>query len=136
MARLRCRGDNHKPNCAHLGLDPSRKYCRGDKHRMGCEHLGDEKPRVVGRPRVNRVRAAALRREANKRAKSGLISQDDPQYPSRVASDHAPHETPPEIEPYQGTVAISCDRCFVAPAAVIVGAHLGDCEWLCGRCAA
>ena len=37
--RQRCRGDNHKPNCAHLGLDPKRKYCRGDKHRFACAHL-------------------------------------------------------------------------------------------------
>ena len=37
--RQRCRGDNHKPNCAHLGLDPDRRRCRGEKHAFHCDHV-------------------------------------------------------------------------------------------------
>ena len=36
--RLRCRGDKHRPGCAHLGNDETRRYCSGDKHRPGCKH--------------------------------------------------------------------------------------------------
>ena len=37
--RLRCRGERHKPGCAHLGNDLTRTRCRGGAHVPGCRHL-------------------------------------------------------------------------------------------------
>ena len=107
--RLRCRGDRHRPGCAHLGNDPTRKLCRGDEHKPNCRHLNPA-IRPVGRPRVNRRREAALRREAARRsaASSVLVVVDlatsDTKLPNPgPETDHDVLKTPPEIGPYQGT---------------------------------
>jgi hypothetical protein len=49
--RQRCRGDRHRPDCAHLGNDPTRLRCRGNKHKPLCKHLNPQPKRRPGRPR-------------------------------------------------------------------------------------
>lgn len=50
--RKRCRGELHRPGCAHLGNDPSRKRCRGEFHRPDCPHLN---PRQKSRVRPDKA---------------------------------------------------------------------------------
>ena len=138
--RLRCRGDRHRPGCAHLGADPVRIRCRGDKHRPGCGHLTAE-PRPIGRPKANRRRDAALAREAERRTKTGLISADDPQDSGEPEGDHNTHKSRPLIGPYPRAEGVKqrpihgatktpviepCPRCSYAYAD---GGYCESCGW-------
>lgn len=99
--RLRCRGDRHKPGCAHLGRDEMRQRCRGDRHRPGCSHfLGTPEAAIVaGLEEAERRQEEASRRSVSQRerrererwqaVRESFVSAISPTYGEQVQGDAA-----------------------------------------------
>lgn len=112
--RQRCRGDAHRPGCAHLGNDPTRKLCRGDAHKPNCRHLHPVASRPVGRPRkVRKVRSDNGVSRSIAREVEGSGTSIHP----AIRRADIERETTAEISRYMGTAGPSDkDRGSVPPA--------------------